>query len=93
MILSFKDKETEQIFKGQHSKRFPVEIQKRALRKLILLNQATSLENLKSFPANRLEPLAGSRQGEYSIRINKQWRVCFRWQVSNAYKVEIVDYH
>ncbi len=93
MIQSFKDKETEKIFGEQHSRRLPLDIQKRALRKLILLNQAPTLEHLKSFPANRLESLIGNRQGQYSIRINKQWRICFRWESGNAYEVEITDYH
>ena len=85
MIQSFSDKETKKIFGGQYSRR--------ALRKLILLNQAPSLEHLRSFPANRLESLVGNRQGQYSIRINKQWRICFRWEDGNAYEVEITDYH
>lgn len=93
MIQSFKDKETEKIFKGQYSRRFPVEICQRALRKLILLNQAARLQHLKSFPANYLETLTGNRKGQHSIRINKQWRICFRWESGNAYKVEITDYH
>ena len=59
----------------------------------LFLNQAPTLEHLKSFPANRLESLIGNRQGQYSIRINKQWRICFRWESGNAYEVEITDYH
>ena len=93
MIQSFKDKETERIFKGQRSRRFPTEICQRALRKLVLLNQATRLQHLKSFPANYLETLTGNRKGQHSIRINKQWRICFRWESGDAYKVEITDYH
>ena len=93
MIKSFKNKETAKIFKGQHSNRFPSEIQARALRKLILLNQATTLHHLKSLPANRLEYLTGNRQGQNSIRINKQWRICFHWESDGAYNVEIIDYH
>lgn len=93
MIQSFRDKETKNIFEGQYSRRLPLDIQKRALRKLILLNQASSLEHLRNFPANRLEALVGNRQGQHSIRINKQWRICFSWDDGNAYDVEITDYH
>ena len=93
MIRSFKDKDTENIFREQKSKRFPAAIQRRALRKLIFLNQATTLAHLKSFPSNRLEALIGNRQGQHSIRINKQRRVCFRWEQGDAHSVEITDYH
>ena len=93
MIQSFKDKETEIIFQGKQSRKLPGEIQQRALRKLILLNQATTLEHLKSFPGNRLESLQGDRKGQHSIRVNDQWRVCFRWKDSQAFDVEITDYH
>ena len=92
MIQSFKDKETEKIFEGRHSKRLPGEIHKRVLRKLILLNQATTLEHLKNFPANHLESLMGDRQGQYSIRNNQQWRLCFKWETGHAHEVEITDY-
>lgn len=91
MIRSFKDKETEKIFREQNSKRFPVSIQKSALRKLILLNQANTLAHLKSFPSNRLESLNSGHQRQHSIRINKRWRVCFRWEEGNAHSVEITD--
>ncbi len=93
MIHSFKDKNTEKIFRGQKLKQLQVKTQRRALRKLILLNQATTLAHLKSFPSNRLEALTGNRQGQHSIRINKQRRFCFRWEEGGAHDVEITDYH
>jgi proteic killer suppression protein len=93
MIQSFKCKETEKIFTRIFSKKFPNDIQQIALRKLRMLNRATILNDLSVPPANRLEPLQGSRKGQYSIRINDQWRVCFTWLNGDAYDVEIVDYH
>jgi toxin HigB-1 len=93
MIKSFRCKETEKIFSGNHSKRFPKEIQRAVLRKLTLLHGAASLNFLRIPPANRLERLSGDRDGEYSIRINDQWRICFEWRDGDAYKVEITDYH
>lgn len=93
MILSFADKETEKIWNLQHSKRLPIEIQQRALNKLAMIGQAAVLEDLKIPPANRLEALKGNRSGQFSIRINHQWRICFRWKDGNAHEVEITDYH
>ena len=93
MILSFSCKETEKIWQGYRSRKLPSEIQERALRKLRQLNASTTLEDLRIPPGNCLEPLAGDRKGQYSIRITKQWRLCFIWQNDNAYSVEIVDYH
>ncbi len=93
MIQSFKCKETEKIFTRIFSKKFPNDIQQIALRKLRMLNRATILNDLSVPPANRLEPLKGNRKGQYSIRINDQWRVCFTWLNGDAYDVEIVDYH
>lgn len=93
MIRSFKSKETEKIFKRQRSRKLPQEIQQVALRKLRMLNRAVTLNDLRVPPANRLERLSGDRKGQYSIRINQQWRVCFEWRNSDAYNVEIVDYH
>ena len=78
---------------GKNARRFGVDIQKVAQRKLLLLNEAQVLEDLRSPPSNHLEALQGDREGEYSIRINKQWRLCFTWQGGHAYNVEIVDYH
>jgi len=93
MIESFKCKETEKIFNRRFSKKLPTDIQQAALRKLRMLHRSTSVEDLRIPPANRLETLSGNRKGQHSIRINQQWRICFKWQDSNAYEVEIVDYH
>lgn len=93
MIKSFKDVETERIYRRQRSRRLPLEIQQVALRKLRMLNNAVSLSDLRVPPANRLEKLRGERLGQYSIRINERWRICFTWQDGNAFDVEIVDYH
>ena len=93
MIQSFKDKETQKIFERQRSRRLPSDIQQVALRKLRMLNRAETLQDLRIPPANRLERLSGDREGEYSIRVNDQWRVCFQWQDGDALDVEIVDYH
>ena len=93
MIRTFKDQETERIFARQRSRRLPQDMQQIALRKLRMLNRATTLNDLRVPPANRLEKLSGDRMGQYSIRINDQWRICFQWQDSDAYEVEIVDYH
>ena len=93
MINSFKCKETEKIFYRQYSKKFPNEIQKTALRKLRMLNRSITILELKVPPASRLERLSGKRKEQYSIRINDQWRICFKWHNGNADQVEIVDYH
>ena len=93
MIQSFKDKETELIFRRQRSRKLPPNIQQVALRKLRMINRAVTLNDLRIPPANRLEKLKGNRQGQHSIRINDQWRICFEWQDGDAYDVEIVDYH
>ncbi len=93
MIRSFKSKETEKIFNRQRSRKLPQNIQQIALRKLRMLNRATTLQDLRVPPANRLEKLSGDRVGQCSIRINDQWRICFEWSEDDAYNVEIVDYH
>ena len=93
VIQSFKDKETQKIFERQRSRRLPSDIQQVALRKLRMLNRAETLQDLRIPPANRLERLSGDREGQYSIRVNDQWRVCFQWQDGDALDVEIVDYH
>lgn len=93
MIISFKDKEAEKLFNGKFSARLPQDIQRTASMKLTMLNAATMLETLRVPPSNNLEPLRGDRQGQHSIRINRQWRICFRWDDGNAVDVEIVDYH
>jgi len=93
MIRSFKCKETAQIFDRRRSSRLPQDIQQVALRKLRMINRAVTLNDLRVPPANRLERLRGDRAGQYSIRINDRWRICFEWQDGDAYDVEIVDYH
>lgn len=93
MIKSFKCKETEKIFNGIFSKKMPSEILKRSLRKLKELNRSKCISDLKMPPANFLEKLSGDRAGQYSIRINQQYRICFEWTDNNAHNVEIVDYH
>jgi len=93
MIRTFKDKEAEKIFKRERSKRLPEEIQRIAFRKLRMINRSQNINDLRVPPANRLEKLKGSRTGQYSVRINNQWRVCFEWHNNDAFKVEIVDYH
>ena len=93
MIKSFRDKETQKIFSRERSRRLPPDIQQVALRKLRMLNRAVTLEDLRIPPANRLEKLTGDRAGQYSIRINDQWRVCFEWRERDAFNVEITDYH
>jgi len=92
VIASFRDRETEKIWNGEYSRKLPTNIQEAALTKLRLLNAAVRLENLMVPPGNRLEALKGDRKGQHSIRINRQWRICFQWS-GNAHKVEIVDYH
>ena len=93
MIRDFKDKETQKVFERKRSRKLPSDIQQVALRKLRMLNRAATLQDLRVSPANRLERLVGDREGQYSIRINDQWRICFLWQDSDALDVEIVDYH
>ena len=93
MIVSFKDNETRKIFEREWSTRLPAEIQKTAYRKLVMIHSASQLLNLQSPPGNRLEKLKGDRQGQYSIRVNDRWRICFTWIDDNAHDVEIVDYH
>ena len=93
MIRAYADKEAERIAAGEVSRRLPGDIQRVARRKLRMLDNAASLEDLRIPPANRLEALKGDRKGPYSIRINDEWRVCFRWKDGDAFEVEIVDYH
>ena len=92
MIKGFRCKETEMVFQRRASKRFSG-IQRTALRKLLVLDAAGLLEDLRVPPGNRLEKLSGDRRGQHSIRINDQWRICFRWRDGHAHDVEIVDYH
>ena len=93
MIASFKDNDTEKIWNGEYSRKFHIDMQKTARRKLIHIHSAINLNDLRVPPGNRLHALEGKRKGQYSIRINDQWRICFIWQEGNAYDVEIVDYH
>lgn len=93
MIKDFKCKDTEKLFNGKFIRSFPTDIQRIALRKLKMIDASTVLDTLKVPPGNRLEALRGNRQGQHSIRINDQWRICFSWNQSNAFEVEIVDYH
>lgn len=93
MIRSFRDSDTERLFKRERIRKLPADLQRIALRKLLVLDAATSLLDLRIPPANRLEKLSGDRQGQHSIRINDQWRICFRWVGADAQDVEIVDYH
>jgi proteic killer suppression protein len=93
MIKSFSGKDGEQVFYGQSSRRFPADIQRRAKMRLDRINAATDLKDLRLPPSHRLEKLTGDREGQYSIRINDQWRVCFRWSEGHAFDVEITDYH
>ena len=93
MIKSFRSRETEKIWNGIRSKRLPQSIQQIARRKLRMLNNARSINDLRVPPANRLEALGGNRKGQHSIRINDQWRICFIWMDGDAVNVEIVDYH
>lgn len=93
MIRTFRDKETERIFVREGLTRFAKPLRRAALRKLLMLNAAESLQQLRFPPGNRLEKLEGDRAGQYSIRINDQWRICFRWVNGEAFDVEIADYH
>ena len=93
MIKDFGNKETEKVFDGQRSRRLPADLHRQALRKLLMIDAATDLEDLRVPPGNMLEALEGDRKGQHSIRINKQWRICFIWKNGDAYKVEITDYH
>jgi proteic killer suppression protein len=93
MIRSFRNKEAERIWRGSKSRKFPGDVQNRALRKLRQLDASLTLEDLRNPPGNHLEALRADRAGQWSIRINDQWRICFRWSEGEAHNVEIVDYH
>ncbi|MYA80607.1 MAG: type II toxin-antitoxin system RelE/ParE family toxin [Acidobacteriia bacterium] len=93
MIRSYKNLDTEAVANRERCRTFPEDIQRRAQAKLMILNNAKDLNDLRVPPGNRLEALSGDRKGQHSIRVNDQWRICFSWQQGNAYQVEIVDYH
>lgn len=93
MIRSFRDRETEKAFNREPSRRWSRDLQRVALRKLLMLDAAETLADLRVPPGNRLEKLSGDRQGQHSIRINDRWRICFRWGEGDAHDVEIADYH
>ena len=93
MIRSFRDTETERLFQREAGSKLARPLQRAALRKLLILDAAESLDDVRVPPANRLEKLVGDRKGQYSIRVNDQFRVCFRWEGGDAHDVEIVDYH
>lgn len=93
MIRSFGDRDTARLFAREVPRRLPAGLQRNMLRKLVLVDAAERLDDLRVPPGNRLEKLKGNRAGQHSIRVNDQWRVCFRWEGADAYGVEIVDYH
>lgn len=93
MIRSFFDTESEKVFLREISRRLPITVQRVGQRKLAMLDAADRLQDLRVPPGNRLERLRGTREGQYSIRINDQWRVCFDWRDGDAFQVEITDYH
>ena len=93
MIRTFKNEETRKIYQRERSRKLPPDIQHVALRKLRMINNAININDLRVPPANRLEKLSGNREGQYSIRINDQWRICFEWRGGDAFNVEITDYH
>jgi proteic killer suppression protein len=93
MIKSFRNKQTELVFQRRYAKRFSANVQRIAYRKLLVLDAAERLVDLNVPPGNRLEKLSGDREGQHSIRINEQWRICFKLHKGDAYEVEITDYH
>jgi toxin HigB-1 len=93
VIRSFRDKDTEAIWQRRYVKKLTAELSRLAYNKLVLINAAESINDLRVPPGNRLEKLAGSRAGQYSVRVNDQWRICFTWSASGAGNLELVDYH
>ena len=93
MIRSFADKDTQKVFQRVRIRKLEIKLQKIAQRKLVMIDAAEAIIDLREPPGNRLEKLSGNRKGQYSIRINDQWRVCFVWRNGHAYDVQIVDYH
>lgn len=93
MIRSFRDRDTERVFQRIRIRKLSIGLQRVAQRKLVMIDAAAAIEDLRIPPGNRLEKLSGDRRGQYSIRINNQWRICFVWRGGDAHDVEIVDYH
>jgi toxin HigB-1 len=93
VIHTFADRDTARLFARERVRRYPADLQRSMLRKLVAVDAAEQLSDLRVPPGNRLEKLQGDRNGQHSIRVNEQWRICFRWKDGNAYEVEIVDYH
>lgn len=93
MIRSVRDRETEAVFTRRGSRRLPPDLQRAALRKLVMLDASETLADLRVPPANRLEKLSGDREGQHSVRMHERWRICFVWEEGDAYDVEVVDYH
>ena len=93
MIKTYRDRDTEAVAQRHRVGKFPQDVQRRAQRKLMILNNATTINDLRIPPGNRLEALSGDRRGQHSIRVNEQWRICFVWSEGDAHQVEIVDYH
>ncbi len=93
MIKSFGDRDTERLFGREPVRRYPADLRRTMLRKLVAVDAAEQVQDLRAPPGNRLEKLKGDRAGQHSIRVNDQWRICFRWHDGNAYDVQIVDYH
>jgi proteic killer suppression protein len=93
VITSFADRDTERLFHRERVRRYPADLQRTMLRKLVAVDAAETLEDLRVPPGNRLEKLKGDRAGQYSVRVNDQWRICFRWTAGNAHDVELVGYH
>jgi toxin HigB-1 len=93
VIRGFADRDTERLFRREPVRRWSAGVQRAALRKLVMLDAAEALNDLRQPPGNRLEKLSAGREGQHSIRVNDQWRVCFRWREGHAFDVELVDYH
>lgn len=93
MIRSFRDKDTEAIWQRRYAKKLSPKLSRLAYNKLVLINAAESINDMRVPPGNRLEKLAGGRAGQYSVQVNDQWRICFTWSASGAGNVELVDYH
>lgn len=93
MIRTYRNRETQRVFEGERERSFPTDIMQRARRKMVQISAAAELDELRVPPSNHLEALSGGRQGQHSVRVNRQWRICFVWRDGNAYEVELVDYH